>query len=79
MLQDADNRPSASIYILPFHRLSFCLAILFVIPEGNLLLLLCALARQILKLQIGDKIKLTEPDFTHLCKAYFAEIESKFV
>jgi hypothetical protein len=42
-------------------------------------LLLCALARQILKLQIGDKIKLTEPDFTHLCKAYFAEIESKSV
>jgi hypothetical protein len=35
--------------------------------------------KSILKLQIGDEIKLTESDFVLLFKAFFADIESKFV
>jgi len=33
----------------------------------------------ILKLRVGDEIRLTEPDFLHLFKAYFAELEARFV
>lgn len=36
-------------------------------------------AKSILKLQVGDEIKLTESDFVHLFAAFFAEIETKFV
>lgn len=36
-------------------------------------------AKSILKLQVGDEIKLTESDFVLLFRAYFAEIETKFM
>jgi len=36
-------------------------------------------AKSILKLQVGDEIKLTETDFFLLFRAFFAEIETKFV
>jgi len=36
-------------------------------------------AKSISKLQIGDKIKLTESDFVLLFLAFFAEIETKFM
>jgi len=36
-------------------------------------------AKSILMLQIGDEIKLTELDFVILFRAFFAEIETKFV
>jgi hypothetical protein len=35
-------------------------------------------SKSVLKLQIGEQIKLTEPDFVRLLKACFAEIEAKF-
>jgi len=35
-------------------------------------------AKSVLKLQVGDKIALTEADFARLSKAYFAEIKSRF-
>jgi hypothetical protein len=35
--------------------------------------------KSVVKLKIGDQIKLTEPDFTLLFRAFFAEIESKFL
>ncbi len=31
------------------------------------------------KLKIGDEIRLTEPDFALLFRAFFAEIETKFM
>jgi hypothetical protein len=33
--------------------------------------------KSVVELKIGDQIKLTEPDFTLLFRAFFAEIESK--
>jgi hypothetical protein len=36
-------------------------------------------AKSILKLQIGDPIKLKEADFIPLFKAFFAEIETRFM
>jgi len=36
-------------------------------------------AKSILKLQIGDGIKLNEPDFVRLFRAFFTEIETKFL
>ena len=36
-------------------------------------------ATSILKLQIGDAIKLSQPDFVRLFKGFFAEIEARFV
>ena len=36
-------------------------------------------AKSILKLQIGDEIKMIESDFALLFKAFFAEIETKFM
>jgi len=33
----------------------------------------------LLKIQIGKEIKLTESDFVHLFRAFFAEIETKFM
>ena len=36
-------------------------------------------ANSVLKLQIGEEINLTESDFVLLFKAFFAEIETKFV
>lgn len=36
-------------------------------------------AKSILKLQIGDELKLTESNFALLFKAFFAEIEAKFM
>jgi hypothetical protein len=35
-------------------------------------------ANSVLKLQIGQEIKLTESDFVHRFTAFFAEIENKF-
>jgi hypothetical protein len=35
-------------------------------------------AKSVVKLQVGDAIKLTEADFVHLSKAFFSEIEAKF-
>jgi hypothetical protein len=35
-------------------------------------------AKSVLKLKIGDRIKLTEADFVRQFKAFFAEIEAKF-
>jgi hypothetical protein len=35
--------------------------------------------KSLVKLQIGEKIKLTEPDFTLLFNAFFREIETKFM
>lgn len=32
----------------------------------------------VLKLEVGDTIRLTEDDFERLSKAYFAEVEAKF-
>jgi len=36
-------------------------------------------ATSILKLQIGDEIRLTEPEFVRLLEAFFAEMERAFV
>ena len=36
-------------------------------------------SKSILKIQVGEKIKLTESDFVLLFRAFFAEIETKFV
>jgi len=36
-------------------------------------------AKSILKLQVGDEIKLTESNFILLFRAFFAEIETKFM
>ena len=36
-------------------------------------------SKSILKLQVGEEIKLTESDFVLLFRAFFAEIETKFV
>jgi hypothetical protein len=36
-------------------------------------------SKSILKIQVGDEIKLTESDFVFLFKAFFAEIETKFM
>jgi hypothetical protein len=36
-------------------------------------------AKSVLQLQVGDKIKMTEADFVRLFRAFFAEIESKFI
>jgi hypothetical protein len=35
-------------------------------------------SKSVLKLQIGDEIKLTEADFVRLFRAFFDEIEAKF-
>jgi hypothetical protein len=35
--------------------------------------------QSVVKLKTGDQIKLTEPDFTLLFRAFFAEIESKLL
>jgi hypothetical protein len=35
--------------------------------------------QSVLKLSIGDPIRITEEEFEHLSAAFFAEIESKFV
>jgi len=35
--------------------------------------------KSVLKIQVGGEIKLTESDFVHLFRAFFAEIEAKFV
>ncbi len=34
--------------------------------------------KSVVKLKIGDEIRLTEPDFALLFRAFFAEIETKF-
>jgi hypothetical protein len=34
--------------------------------------------KSVLKLRVGDDVKLSEPDFVRLAKAFFAEIEAKF-
>jgi hypothetical protein len=36
-------------------------------------------AKSVLKLQIGEEIKLMESDFVALFRAFFAEIETKFI
>jgi len=36
-------------------------------------------AKSILKLQVGDEIKLTESDFVLLFRAFFTETETKFM
>jgi len=36
-------------------------------------------SKSILKLQVGEEIKLTESGFVHLFRALFAEIETKFM
>jgi len=36
-------------------------------------------SKSTLKIQVGDEIKLTESDFVLLFKAFFAEIETKFM
>ncbi len=36
-------------------------------------------SKSILKLQIGEEIKLTESDFVRLFRAFSAEIETKFM
>jgi len=38
-------------------------------PPGN----------SVLKLRVGDDVKLSEADFVRLCKAFFAEIEKKYL
>ena len=35
--------------------------------------------KSLLKLNIGDEVKLTEADFLRLSKAFFAELEKKYV
>jgi len=35
--------------------------------------------KSVLKYNVGDKIKITEADFAQLYKAFFAEIEAKFM
>ncbi len=32
-----------------------------------------------LKLEVGDEVKLTEADFVLLCKAFFGEIERRYL
>src|SRR5207247_11363654 len=34
--------------------------------------------KSLLKLQVGDEVRLTEADFVRLSKAFFAEIEQKY-
>jgi len=34
--------------------------------------------KSLLKLQVGDEVRLTEADFVRLSKAFFAEIEKKY-
>jgi len=36
-------------------------------------------SKSVLKLHIGEEIKLTEPDFVLLFRAFFSEIETKFM
>ncbi len=36
------------------------------------------LEKSLLKLQVGDEVRLTEADFVRLSKAFFAEIEKKY-
>ncbi len=36
-------------------------------------------AKSVLKLRIGDEIKLTQADFTRLVSAFLAEIEHKYL
>jgi hypothetical protein len=36
-------------------------------------------SKSVLKLQVGEQIKLTESDFIRLFRAFFAEIEAKFM
>ena len=35
--------------------------------------------KSVLKLKVGDEVKLTEADFVLLCKAFFGEIERKYL
>jgi len=35
--------------------------------------------KSVLKLKVGDEVKLTEADFVRLSKAFFAEIEKKYL
>ena len=35
--------------------------------------------KSVLKLRVGDDVKLSEADFVRLCKAFFAEIEKKYL
>ena len=34
--------------------------------------------KSVLKLDVGDEVRLTEADFARLSKAYFAELEKRF-
>jgi hypothetical protein len=36
-------------------------------------------SKSILKVQVGEKIKLTESDFVLIFRAFFAEIQTKFM
>ena len=35
--------------------------------------------KSLLKLKVGEEVRLTEADFVRLCEAFFAEIERKYL